>query len=211
MFRIRRPACGFPQRRDPPVASVCPVLAPHFGGTHCARVARLAVAMTAFASPARFVAAAFACGAMAGCSMLRHDSRPGTTAATAAPAPMVAPSTTAHASAPVPQPAAEPASNWAPAVFHLEPSALVGQTWIFPSSSPVRYGDDRLVFKRDHVEASNARDHATGTWTVERDKLCVTLNAGAWGSACYVVTGSPAAGLQIRVLPDGERLPLKIE
>lgn len=199
---------GLLPRCDPPVASVRSVLATHFGGTHCARPARLAVAMTAFASSARFIAAAFACGAVAGCSMLRHDTRPATAAA---PAPMVAPSATAHAPAPVPQPAAAPASNWDPAVFHLEPAALVGQTWIFPSSSPVRYGDDRFVFKRDRVEASNARDHATGTWTVEADKLCVTLKTGAWGSACYVVTGSPAAGLQIRVLPDGERLPLKIE
>ena len=94
---------------------------------------------------------------------------------------------------------------------HLDPQALVGQTWVFPSASPVRYGDDRFVFKRDRVEASNARDHATGTWTVEDDKLCVTLNASAWGRACYVVTGSPAGGFQIRVLPDGDRVPLKIQ
>ena len=142
--------------------------------------------------------------------MFRHEARPATTAA---PAP--APAAAARASTPPPQPAPEPvtapAANWAPAVFHLDPETMVSQTWIFPSSSPVRYGDDRFVFKRDRVEASNARDHATGTWTVERDKLCVTLSASAWGSACYVVTGSPAAGLQIRVLPDGDRLPLKIQ
>jgi hypothetical protein len=88
---------------------------------------------------------------------------------------------------------------------------MVGHTWVFPSSSPVRYGDDRFAFKRDRVEASNAREHATGTWSVERDKLCVTLNASAWGSACYYVTGSAPDGLQIRVLPDGDRVPLKIE
>jgi hypothetical protein len=164
--------------------------------------------MTAFASPARLVAAAFACGTVAGCSMLRHDARPATTAA---PAPAVAPSAAGLAWAPAPQPAAAPASNWDPAVFHLDPQSMVGQTWTFPSPSPVRYGDNRFVFKRDRVEASNARDHASGTWTVEADKLCVMLKTGAWGSACYVVTGSPAAGLQIRVLPDGERLPLKIE
>jgi hypothetical protein len=149
--------------------------------------------------------------ALTGCSMFRHEARP---AATAAPAP--APSAAARPSAPpppapVPVPVIPPAANWAPPVFHLDAEALVGQTWIFPSSSPVRYGDDRFVFRRDRVEASNARDHATGTWTVERDKLCVTLNASAWGSACYVVTGSQAAGLQIRVLPDGDRLPLKIQ
>ena len=166
--------------------------------------------MTAFASPAHYVAAALACGAVAGCSMLRHDARSATTAASA-PAPVAAPSAAAHAGAPAPPPAAATASNWDPVVFHLVPETMVGQTWTFASSSPVRYGDNRFVFKRDRVEASNARDHASGTWSVEADKLCVTLKTGAWGSACYVVTGSPAAGLQIRVLPDGERLPLKIE
>jgi hypothetical protein len=88
---------------------------------------------------------------------------------------------------------------------------MVGQTWVFPSASPVQYGDNRFVFKRDRLEASNARERATGTWAVERDKLCVTLNSSAWGSACYYVTGSPAGGLQIRVLPDGDRVPLKIQ
>ncbi len=156
----------------------------------------------------RCLVVALAAFAASGCSMFRHDTRP---APIAAPAPASAPSAAAHVSAPAPQPAAAPAANWDPAVFHLEPAALVGRTWIFPSSSPARYGDDRFAFKRDRVEASNARDHATGTWTVERDKLCITLNASAWGSACYVVTGSPASGLQIRVLPDGERVPLKVE
>lgn len=161
----------------------------------------------------RLAAAVLACQAAAGCAMLGHDAR---SAPPPAPAPVPAP---AMAPAPAPQgppaephPAPEPArADWDPAVVHLDPVALVGQTWIFPSSSPVRYGDDRFVFKRDRVEASNARDHATGTWTVERDRLCVTLNSGAWGTACYVVTGAPAGGLQIRVLPDGDRLPLRIE
>ncbi len=95
--------------------------------------------------------------------------------------------------------------------MHLDPETMVGHTWVFPSASPVLYGEDHFAFKRDRVEASNAREHATGTWTVERDKLCVRLNASAWGAACYYVTGSPQAGLQIRVLPDGERVPLKIQ
>jgi hypothetical protein len=150
--------------------------------------------------------------AASGCSVFRHDVRP-TAAGAFAPAASSAAHAPAAAPEPTPAPAREiaPTSSWDPPVFHLDAEALVGQTWTFPSASPVRYGDDRFVFKRDRVEASNARDHATGTWTVERDKLCVTLNASAWGSACYVVTGSPAAGLQIRVLPDGERLPLKIQ
>jgi hypothetical protein len=160
----------------------------------------------------RLAAAALGCLVIAGCSMLRPDTRP---TKPSAPASTPAASAAAHAPAAARQPAPAPepaaAANWDPAVFHLDAAALVGQAWVFPSASPVRYGDNRFVFKRDRVEASNARDHATGTWTVEGDKLCVTLKAGAWGSACYVVTGSPAAGLQIRVLPDGERLPLRIE
>jgi len=64
------------------------------------------------------------------------------------------------------------------------------------------------VFRADRVEASNAREHATGTWTVERDKLCIALKSGA---ACYVVTGATPGELQIRVLPDGDRLPLRIQ
>ena len=159
----------------------------------------------------RRLAAVLAALAAAGCSMTHDDTRRPTSAAHA-PSPTAA---VTRASTPASQPAPGPASvsapDWDPAVAHLDPQALVGQTWVFPSASPVRYGDDRFVFKRDRVEASNARDHATGTWTVENDKLCVTLNAGAWGRACYVVTGSPAGGFQIRALPDGDRVPLKIQ
>ena len=174
--------------------------------------ARLTTAMSELRPSRRLVAAALGCLVIAGCSMLRPDARP---ARPSAPASTPSASAATHAPAAVRQPASVPepaaAASWDPAVFHLDAAALVGQTWVFPSASPVRYGDNRFVFKRDRVEASNARDHATGTWNVEADKLCVTLKTGAWGSACYVVTGSPAAGLQIRVLPDGERLPLKIE
>ena len=87
---------------------------------------------------------------------------------------------------------------------------MVGQTWTFPSANPLVYGDNRFVFKRDRLEASNAREHAIGTWSVEGDKLCVTLNLSTSGTACYYVTGTPPADLQIRVLPDGDRVPLKI-
>jgi hypothetical protein len=165
--------------------------------------------MSDFHSHCRLAAAALACLVAGGCSMFRHEARPATPSAPAGP-------TTARASVAEPQPpavasAAASAASWDPVVVHLDPEAMVGQTWVFPSASPVRYGDDRFVFKRDRVEASNAREHATGTWTVERDKLCVTLNASAWGSACYYVTGSPPGALQIRVLPDGDRVPLKIQ
>lgn len=166
--------------------------------------------------PCRLVVA-LAAAVASGCSLLRHDARP-PPAAAPAPASVPAPAPAAAPRAPAPAPLAAPvplpptaASSWDPAVFHLDAEAIVGQSWTFPSASPVRYGDNHFVFRRDRVEASNARDHAIGTWSVERDKLCVTLNASAWGSACYVVTGSPAGGLQIRVLPDGDRVPLKIQ
>ena len=157
----------------------------------------------------RLAVAALACLAAGGCSMFKHEPKPATP-----PAPATSAATRAPAAAPQPAPAPSPAASvasWDPAAVHLDPEAMVGHTWVFPSASPVLYGDNRFVFKRDRVEASNAREHATGTWTVERDKLCVTLNAGAWGSACYYVTGSPPGDLQIRVLPDGDRVPLRIQ
>ena len=160
----------------------------------------------------RVVAAIVTALAAGGCSMFRHEARPAPVAPPAPAASTAARAPAAERPTPPAQTApATPTASWDPAVFPLDPAALVGQTWIFPSASPARYGDNRFVFGRARVEASNARDHASGTWTVERDKLCVTLNASAWGSACYVVTGTLAAGLQIRALPDGERLPLKIQ
>jgi hypothetical protein len=156
----------------------------------------------------RIALAASACFATAGCSFFRHDSPPtAPPPARAAAAPI--------ASTPPPMAAGTAAS--APPLWgqtplrHLDPATLVGQTWIFPSAAPQFYRDQRFVFSADRVEASNAREHATGTWTVERDRLCVTLKPGAEGTACYVVTGTMPGQLQIRVLPDGERLPLKIQ
>ena len=157
----------------------------------------------------RLAVAALACLGAGGCSMFRHEAKPATP-----PAPAASTATRAPAAAQQPAPApsvAASASSWGLVAVHLDPEAMVGHTWVFPSASPVLYGDNRLVFRRDRVEASNAHEHATGTWSVERDKLCVTLNASAWGSACYYVTGSPPGELQIRVLPDGDRVPLRIQ
>ena len=159
----------------------------------------------------RLAIAALACAGAAGCSMFRHESRP---APTVAPAPAAsAPRAPVAAPPPAPVPAPVPASaaSWGLVAVHLDPEAMVGHTWVFASASPMLYGDNRFVFKRDRVEASNAREHANGTWSVERDKLCVTLNLGSSGSACYYVTGAPPGDLQIRALPDGERVPLKIQ
>ena len=150
--------------------------------------------------------------------MFRHEARP-VTSAPATPAPLAASAAARAPVAALPAPAvpaaapslAPSAAGWGLVAVHLDPAAMVGQAWVFPSASPVLYGDNRFVFKRDRLEASNAREHATGTWTVERDKLCVTLNSAAGGSACYYVTGSPPGELQIRVLPDGDRVPLKIQ
>ena len=155
--------------------------------------------MTAFVPPLRLFAAALASAAVSGCSMFRHDARP--EAAAMAPA---APAVAAAGRAP------EPA--WSPAApRHLDPAAMVGQAWSFPSADPQRYGDIRFVFRKGSVEASDSGERLTGTWTVERDKLCVTLKPGAAGTACYYVTGASASKLRIRALPGGERLPLKIQ
>ena len=157
----------------------------------------------------RLAVATFACLVAGGCSMFRHEARPATPSA-AAPAASAVTRTPEPAPVPAP-PVAASSAGWGLVAVHLDPDAMVGHAWVFPSASPVLYGDNRFVFKRDRVEASNAREHATGTWTVERDKLCVTLNSSAWGSACYYVTGSPPGDLRIRVLPDGDRVPLKIQ
>ena len=155
----------------------------------------------------RLAIAALCALAASGCSMFHHDNRP----AGMTPPPAVAAKSAPVAPGPVATPAPASAAGWGLVAVHLDPEAMVGHTWVFPSASPVLYGDNRFVFKRDRVEASNAKDHATGTWSVESDKLCVTLNASAWGSACYYVTESAPGQMQIRVLPDGDRVPLKIQ
>ena len=149
-----------------------------------------------------------ACLAAGGCALLRHDSKPGAVpVANAASAPI------ANAQPPrvAPAPASAPPLWGQVPLRHLDASTMVGQVWTFPSAAPQLYRDERFVFRADRVEVSNAREHATGTWTVERDRLCVTLKPGPEGTACYVVTGPTPGELQIRALPDGERLPLRIQ
>jgi hypothetical protein len=167
--------------------------------------ARLGIAMSDPRIRLRLAIATFACLVAGGCSMFRHDAKP---AAPAAPA--AAASAVAHAPATAP-PAAASSPGWGLVAVHLNAETMIGQTWTFPSANPLVYRDIRFVFKRDRLEASNAREHAIGTWSVEGDKLCVTLNLSTSGTACYYVTGTPPADLQIRVLPDGDRVPLKIQ
>ncbi len=172
--------------------------------------ARLGVAMSADRTRFR-LAAAVACLVAGGCSIFRHDAKP---AAPIGPAP--AASAVARAPTAAPPPVAAPSvtassPGWGLVAVHLNPETMVGQTWTFPSANPLAYRDNRFVFKRDRLEASNAREHAIGTWSVEGDKLCVTLNLSTSGTACYYVTGTPPDNLQIRVLPDGDRVPLKIQ
>ena len=158
----------------------------------------------------RLAVAALACLVAGGCSIFKHEANPATASAPAASAASRAP-VVAPQPAPGQAPMAASAATWGLVAVHLDPETMLGHTWVFPSASPVLYGDNRFVFKRDRVEASNAREHATGIWTVESDKLCVTLNSSAWGSACYYVTGASPGELQIRVLPDGDRVPLRIQ
>jgi hypothetical protein len=174
--------------------------------------ARLGDNMPSVALHSRCCAAALACLAVGGCSLWRHDVKP--EAPVAAAVVKAAPAPGSRVSAPMMAVPATPASEplWSPATpRHLEPAAMVGQTWTFPSADPQRYGDIRLTFRKGSVEASDSGERLTGTWTVERDKLCVTLKPGAAGTACYYVTGATAAELRIRALPGGERLPLKIQ
>lgn len=163
--------------------------------------------MSRFTVRCRVAAVAIFALAANGCSLFQHDAqsaRPpvGVPATASATAPATAGSTSVA-------PASLPA--WKPDVMrHLDSAALIGQTWTFPSASPQVYGDNRFVFKRDRVEASNAHEHVSGTWSVDGDKLCIVLNASAQGRACYYVTSASEGRLQILVLPSRERLPLQI-
>ena len=159
--------------------------------------------------------AALACVGGAGCSMWWAQAQPARAASPAPTAPASSPAarslpaaSTSRSDSPVSQ--APPAAGAGLVAVHLDPATLVGQTWIFPSADPARYGDNRFTFGRDRLQAANARQHSSGTWSVERDKLCVGLEAGGWGSACYYVTRSAAGDWQIRVLPDGDPVPLTI-
>ena len=155
----------------------------------------------------RNVAGAVVVLAASGCSLLHFGGSSPTATATAPMALPAAPmaSAAAVAAAPVPAPA------WRPDVIrHLDAASMVGQTWTFPSAHPQTDGDNRFVFKRDRVEASNAHEHVSGTWSVDGDKLCVVLNASAQGGACYYAATTAEGALRILVLPARERLPLQI-
>ena len=173
--------------------------------------ARLRIDMSDHRTRFRLAVATLACLVAGGCSMFRHDAKP------AAPtAPAAAASAVARSPAVAPQPAIAPSAaasqpGWGLVAVHLNPETMIGQAWTFPSADPLVYRDNHFVFKRDRLEASNAREHVVGTWSVESDKLCVTLHPGTSGTACYYVTGTPPADLRIRVLPDGDRVPLKIQ
>jgi hypothetical protein len=170
--------------------------------------ARLVANMPCLALNSRLCATALACLAVGGCSLWHRDAKPETPAAPVVSKAASVAAVPAIVLPPVPVP--EPV--WSPAApRHLDPAALVGQTWTFPSADPQRYGDIRLTFKKGSVEASDSGERLAGIWTVERDKLCVTLKPGAAGTACYYVTGVAASELRIRALPGGERLPLKIQ
>ena len=173
--------------------------------------ARLGVAMSDHLFPFRIAVATSACLAAGGCSMFRHDAKPAAVATPPLAASAAARAPIAASQPAVASPAAASKPGWGLVAVHLNPETMVGQTWTFPSADPLVYRDNRFVFKRDRLEASNAREHAIGKWSVEGDKLCVTLNLSTSGTACYYVTGTPPADLQIRVLPDGDRVPLKIQ
>ena len=106
------------------------------------------------------------------------------------------------------------ASSQADLLRHVDAQTIEGREFVFPSWNTQTYRDVHLVFKRGRVEASNQRDHTSGTYTVAGDKVCLDLVSRAWGKTCYVVieasTGENAHGLQIMAVPGGDRLPLTI-
>jgi hypothetical protein len=101
-------------------------------------------------------------------------------------------------------------------VQHLDAAMIAGKTWSYPHPrDPSRYGDVRLVFTGDRVEASNAKSHTSGSWRIRDDMLCVSLEAPDWGRICYyVVEGAhPDDGndVQLMLVTSGKREPLRIE
>lgn len=99
-------------------------------------------------------------------------------------------------------------------VRHLDARTVDGTEWTFPSWNTQTYRDVHLVFRNGKVNASNQRDHTSGTYTVAGDQVCVDLQSKAWGKQCYVVveatSGEGAHGLQVVAVPNGDRLPLVI-
>ncbi len=142
------------------------------------------------------------------------------TASSAAPSPALDARVVEPSGAPaVPQTvasvmAAAQMQGQADVVRHIEARTVDGTEWVFPSWNTQTYRDVHLVFNGGDVEASNQRDHTSGTYTVASDKVCLDLRSNAWGKTCYVViepaTGQNAHGLQIMEVPTGNRLPLTI-
>lgn len=99
-------------------------------------------------------------------------------------------------------------------VRHIEARTVDGTEWVFPSWNTQTFRDVHMVFRGGHVQASNQRDHTSGTYTVAGDKVCLDLRSNAWGKSCYVVieavAGQNAHGLQVMEVPSGNRLPLTI-
>ena len=140
-------------------------------------------------------------------------STPGATAAAAAterPA-RVAP---VQAAMPVPAPVSPQAMSRPPQVQHLDAAMVVGKTWRYAHPrDPARFGDVRLAFFSDHVDASNAKSSTSGSWQVRDDKLCVDL-AGGWGHICYYVVegaGDDGNDVALMLAASGRKLPLQIE
>jgi hypothetical protein len=140
---------------------------------------------------------------------------PAVTAAPAAPAPSPAPATAVAAAATPAIPAVASTSPHHPdGARHLDSMMLQGRTLVYAHPThPERYGDVRLTFVDDHVDASNRVSRTHGYYHVVDDQLCVSLEA--WGPTClYVVDGGePASSQGMRALfePSGHVSPLRLE
>jgi hypothetical protein len=139
---------------------------------------------------------------------------PAPVATTASAAPAVA-AVAAPTAVALPVPAVPSTSPRHPnGARHLDSMMLQGRTLVYPHPrDPARYGDVRLTFVNDRVDASNRVSKASGYYHVVDDQLCISLDA--WGPIClYVVDGDdPAHAERVRVLfePSGRVQALRFE
>jgi len=105
--------------------------------------------------------------------------------------------------APPPPPRAPPASAGRPAnARHLDVSALDGKTLTYQHvRDPAAYGNVRMSFSGDRVDASNAKSKSPGHYTVRNDLLCMTFDSVHWDRICvYLLDATTNDGNDMRIM-----------
>jgi hypothetical protein len=128
---------------------------------------------------------------------------PATAAATTTAAVPVAPVVPATVT---PSADARPVTERPPGTRHLDMAAVDGKTLTYQHvRDPAAYGNVRVVFSGDRVDASNAKSKTTGHYTVENDLLCMTFDSTHWNRFCVYVLDT-AGGTQVMFMPGGSTI-----